>query len=188
VNADGPPDSDVRRYGGHGVRVAFDVDVVPAQRPGIFGAEPGQQAERDVGAHQLGRPADVLEPWPQLEDGQGLGGWPWQISGRRVRSSSGSKIRDVANANKPRPTQAAQAIQDLIPFKFSTWSHFPRAWKPLNARPPSCDAHPERTRTEFCLYDRPHNDYPYTQKFVEKAATAQGFRDFLGVEPVPKRS
>ena len=100
------------------------------------------------------------------------------------------QIRDVASADKLRPTKAAQAIQALIPFKFSTWSHFPRAWKALNARPPTGDSHPERTRTEFCVYDRPHNDYLYTQKFIEKvaekAATAEGFRDFLGIDPVPK--
>jgi hypothetical protein len=102
------------------------------------------------------------------------------------------QIRDVANADKLRPTQAAKAIEALIPFNFGVSSHFARAWKALNARPPTRDAHPERTRTEYCLYDRPHNDYLYTQKFVdtvaEKITTAEGFRDFLGMRPTPKKA
>jgi hypothetical protein len=102
------------------------------------------------------------------------------------------QIRDVASADKLRPRQASKAIQDLIPFKFSTYSHFPRAWKALKARPLTGDANPERTRAEYCIYNRPYNDYLYTQKFVdkvaEKVATEQGFRDFLGMEPVTKKA
>lgn len=100
------------------------------------------------------------------------------------------QIREVVNANTVRATQAAQAIQDLIPFKFRPSTHVPRAWKALKARPAAGDTHPERTRTEYCVYDRAHGDYLYTQKFIEKVAektaTAEDFRDFLGLEPVAK--
>ena len=62
----------------------------PAQGPGLLGAEPAQQAQHDVGVHQLGGPADVFQAGPQfhhrespsrgrehcgLVQGQGLG-WP----------------------------------------------------------------------------------------------------------------
>ena len=59
--------------GGCSVGVAVEVDVCPAQRPGFLGADPGQQAQRDVGVHQLGRAADVLQAGPQLDYGQGPG-------------------------------------------------------------------------------------------------------------------
>jgi hypothetical protein len=101
------------------------------------------------------------------------------------------QIRDVANADKLKPAQAAKAIQARIPFKFSASSHFPRAWKALEVRPPTGDSHPERTRTEYCVYDGPHNDYVYTHKFVDKVvskvSTEDGFRDLLGMKPTLKK-
>jgi hypothetical protein len=60
----------MRRHGRVGIGIAVEVDVLPAQRPGLLGAEPGQQAQRDVDAHQLGRPADVLQARVQLQHRQ----------------------------------------------------------------------------------------------------------------------
>ena len=48
--------------------------MLPAQRAGFFGADPGEQAQHDVGVHQLGRPADVFEAGPQFHHRQGAGG------------------------------------------------------------------------------------------------------------------
>jgi hypothetical protein len=44
--------------GGTGGRVAVRVDVRPAQRPGLLGADPAQKAQHDVGVHQFGRAAE----------------------------------------------------------------------------------------------------------------------------------
>ena len=74
VGADRPPHGYVRRDGRAGGRVAVQVDVGPAQGAGFLGAEPAQQAQHDVGVHQLGRAADVLQAGPQFHDGQGRGG------------------------------------------------------------------------------------------------------------------
>jgi len=78
----------MRRHGRAGGRVAIQVDVGPAQGPGLLGADPAQQAQHDVGVHQLGGSADVLQAGPQfnhrespgrgrercgLVQGQGLG-------------------------------------------------------------------------------------------------------------------
>ena len=60
--------------GGAGGGVAVEVDVGPAQGAGFFGADPGEQAEHDVGVHELGGPADVFEAGPQFHHGQGAGG------------------------------------------------------------------------------------------------------------------
>jgi hypothetical protein len=102
------------------------------------------------------------------------------------------QIRDVVNADKMKPSEAAKKVQDRIPFKFSVHSHFRRAWRALEVRPPGGDPNPERTRSEFCVYDRPHQDYLYTQAFVDKVATKistdEGFRELLGLDPVLKTS
>ena len=46
----------------------------PAQGAGFFGADPGQQAQRDVGVHERGRPADVFQAGPQFHHRQGRRG------------------------------------------------------------------------------------------------------------------
>ena len=74
VGADRPPDGYVRRDERAGGRVAVQVHVRPAQRPGLFGAEPAQQAQRDVGVHQRGRAADIFQAGPQFHHRQGAGG------------------------------------------------------------------------------------------------------------------
>jgi hypothetical protein len=100
------------------------------------------------------------------------------------------RIRDVANADKMKPTEASRRIQDRIPFKFSVHSHFPRAWKRLSARPSGKTDHPERTNADFCVYDRPHDDYLYTEAFVDKVAglcsTEEGFETLVAMVPVRK--
>jgi hypothetical protein len=97
------------------------------------------------------------------------------------------QIREVANADKLKPTAAADAIEAALPFRFSVYSHFPRAWQALKARPKAGDVHPERTLSNLCVYDKPHNDYLYTAAFVDavvaKVCTEDGFREFLGLEP-----
>jgi len=46
---------------------------LPAQRPGLLGADPAQKAQHDVGVHEFGRPADILQAGPQLHHRQGPG-------------------------------------------------------------------------------------------------------------------
>ena len=74
VGADRSPDGHVRRDGRPGGRVAVQVDVGPAQRAGFLGAQPAQQAQRDVGVHQLRRAADVFQAGPQFHHRQGRRG------------------------------------------------------------------------------------------------------------------
>jgi hypothetical protein len=60
-------------------------------------------------------------------------------------------FRDVANVDKLKPGQAASQIQSRIPFRFSAYSHFARAWRALEVRPVGGAMQPERTLTEFCV-------------------------------------
>jgi len=100
------------------------------------------------------------------------------------------QIRDVANADKMKPGEASRKIQDKIPFKFSVHSHFPKAWKNLQARPGGKTDHPERTRGDYCVYDRPHGDYLYTEAFIDKVAkecsSEDGFKRLTGIAAVRK--
>jgi hypothetical protein len=51
--------------GGVASGVAVEVDVGPVQGSGFFGADPGEQAEHDVGVHEVGGAADVFEAGAQ---------------------------------------------------------------------------------------------------------------------------
>lgn len=97
--------------------------------------------------------------------------------------------RPVVGHGLLRPTQAAQAVQDRIPFVFNT-NHFTTAWKKIGVRPKVGDPHPERTDEKYCLYDEPHRDYGYTEAYIAKlardCATEAGFRALLGTAPRDK--
>jgi hypothetical protein len=67
------PDGYVRRDGRTGGGVAVEVDVGPVHGAGFFGADPGEQAEHDVGVQELVGAADVFEAGPQFHHGQGAG-------------------------------------------------------------------------------------------------------------------
>jgi len=99
------------------------------------------------------------------------------------------QIRSVVSEDLLKPTPAAAAIEARIPYKFGV-HHFVKAWKTLAIRPPEGDSHPERTKQDFCIYDRPHRDYLYTPAFIDKVAeravTAEGFVEITGTVPTPK--
>lgn len=42
-----------------------------------------------------------------------------------------------------------------------------RCWKRYKARPPSGSAAPQDTNKSYCVYDKRHNDYGYTQEWVD---------------------
>ena len=42
-----------------------------------------------------------------------------------------------------------------------------RCWKRYKARPDGASTNPEATDWKFCIYDRRHNDYGYTQAWVD---------------------
>ena len=60
----------------------------------------------------------------------------------------------------------------------------------IQPRPPGGDSHPDRTRSEYCVYDSVHKDYLYTRAWVEKLvrelSDANRFREIVGPEPVTK--
>jgi len=99
--------------------------------------------------------------------------------------------RGVVGHGLMKATKAAKAVQERIPFIFST-GHFINAWKRLRVRPPGGDPHPENTEEKYCLYDERHKDYGYTAAYVEKlvreCSTEEGFRKVLGTAPRDKET
>ena len=98
--------------------------------------------------------------------------------------------RPVSNLGLMRPTAAAAAIEDRIPFRFRPSSEFPQAWKKLNCRPIAGAKQPQRTDERYCVYDEPHGDYVYKQAFVDKVVRETGtearFTTFIGRKPTSK--
>lgn len=73
----------------------------------------------------------------------------------------------IANLDMYRPTEVARMVEARIPYRFRVTDHT-QVWKNFNIRPASGTAHPERTRAEYCVYDRIHQDYLYTQAWIER--------------------
>jgi hypothetical protein len=96
------------------------------------------------------------------------------------------QTRSVASSDLFKPTVVATKVQEKVPFKVGV-HHVIMAWKKMQCRPPTGDAHPERTVEKYCVYDLPHKDYLYTTAFVttliRELSTAEKFRAFLRTEP-----
>lgn len=99
------------------------------------------------------------------------------------------KARPVVNLDRFRPSEVSEKVEEAIPYRFSVYSEFPRAWKALRVRPPSnaTGAAVKRTKADYCLYDNAHNDYVYTRKYVDllisKCSSESGFINLIGRAP-----
>ncbi len=102
-------------------------------------------------------------------------------------------IRDrqvgVANKGSMRPTQVTKAAQAQIPWKFRTTPEHFRASQHFKVKPPTGGS---KTGTDgrYCVYDDAHEDYVYTQAWVDKLVqelqSKEGYRAVLDKDPVPK--
>jgi hypothetical protein len=75
----------------------------------------------------------------------------------------------IANLGRFKPGEVVEQLQSRIPYVVNMAVHT-SAWKHYRVRPPGRDARPERTVPEYCLYDQTHQDYVYTQAWVDKLA------------------
>jgi len=92
----------------------------------------------------------------------------------------------IANLDLFNPSQVVQNIQDRLPFQVNMATHID-AWKHFEVRPPTNHSQPERTLPEYCIYDKVHRDYVYTQAWVEKLvrelSTENGYENVIGRKP-----
>jgi hypothetical protein len=82
----------------------------------------------------------------------------------------------VANLDKLKPGEVVARVQAALGNPMIerngkesdkiTMDVFVRCWRKHGVRPPSGDAHPDRTKPEFCVYDAVHKDYCYTEAYV----------------------
>jgi hypothetical protein len=99
------------------------------------------------------------------------------------------KNRDVANLGWMKPAGASAAIQAGLGMRFGPFAEFPRAWKHFKVRPGSEVTGKRRAETdpEFCRYDEAHDDYLYSQKYVQfivaELADPDTFRSVIGWAP-----
>lgn len=102
------------------------------------------------------------------------------------------KERPVSNLGLYKPKAAAAMIEEAIPFRFGASSDFAQAWRLLGVRPPTNSNGKARSRTneKYCIYDEPHDDYTYTQAFIDllirKCSTETGFTETIGRPPRTK--
>lgn len=75
----------------------------------------------------------------------------------------------IANFGLFKPGEVVEKLQGRIPHPVNMSVHT-YAWRYFKVRPPGGNPHPERTIPEYCLYDQTHEDYVYTQAWVDKLA------------------
>jgi len=76
------------------------------------------------------------------------------------------KARDIVNKvqaalGNPKVERGGKLVD-----KFNLTIHA-RCWRRYKARPPSGSSTPQETNWKFCVYDKRHNDYGYTQAWVD---------------------
>ncbi len=61
------------------------------------------------------------------------------------------------------------ALRDKMPpgWKFNASYHHARCWKYYKIRPNKGDSKPEKTNEKYCYYDKPFNQYVYTQEWID---------------------
>jgi len=85
---------------------------------------------------------------------------------KRVVALLREKQIPVANVNLMRPGEVVEQVKKLLSFLFNMNAHT-CAWKYYKVRPDGRSKNPEKTKSDYCIYDRAHNDYLYTPAWVE---------------------
>jgi hypothetical protein len=92
----------------------------------------------------------------------------------------------IVNLELYKVTQVVDELTSRLPYRITIPTHTD-AWRHYQVRPPVGDGHPERTSSQYCVYDTAHNDYLYTRAWIEKLArdlaSPDVFRTITGREP-----
>lgn len=81
-------------------------------------------------------------------------------------------VTQVANAGRLKASDVCKKVQPVVrkhcgkDKKFVASYHHARACQFYGIRPPSGNAHPEKTKTQYCHYDAAHKDYVFTKQWV----------------------
>jgi uncharacterized protein DUF3644 len=95
----------------------------------------------------------------------------------------------IANLDLFKPGEVVDQVETRIPYRFTMRNHT-AAWRHFEVRPASGDAHPERTKSDVCVYDTAHRDYLYTRAWIEKlvleCSEPSRFKQATGRDPIAK--
>lgn len=95
----------------------------------------------------------------------------------------------IANLDLFKPGTVVEELTARLPFRANMSIHTV-AWKYFKVRPSGDDSHPDRTRSEYCVYDAAHGDYLYTRAWIEKLvhelANPERFKQIVRRDPVAK--
>jgi hypothetical protein len=73
----------------------------------------------------------------------------------------------IANLDYLKPGDVVSELHKRVHHTIDIHAHT-CAWKHYKVRPQKRDGNPERTKHEYCVYDKVHGDYLYTKAWVEK--------------------
>lgn len=94
----------------------------------------------------------------------------------------------IANLDLLKPSQVLDKLEKKLGFRPTMNAHTD-AWKYFEVRPPYGTQHPERTTSDFCVLDRAHGDYLYTQAWVNRLesafSSAERYREITGRDRDP---
>lgn len=97
----------------------------------------------------------------------------------------------IANLGLYKPGEVVAELEKRLSMRINMANHTD-AWRYFGVRPRLRDPHPERTRSEYCIYDEVHEDYVYTIAWVEMLArefsNAGRFEEISGRKQRPKMS
>ncbi len=77
---------------------------------------------------------------------------------------------EAINVNRLKASEVVSRVQEMFPA-FSLYYHT-LAWRHFAIRPHGNAPDPARTDATYCVYDRAHRDYLYTEAWVERIKTA----------------
>ena len=86
-----------------------------------------------------------------------------------VEFKLGVDIVPIPNLGDPKVMRGGKEVDKFNP----TWHT--RCWRYFKVRPPGGSSYPEQTDTKYCIYDKRHNDYGYTEEWVK--LLLEKFRD-----------
>ena len=92
----------------------------------------------------------------------------------RPDSAEGKEIRNVLVQYKAadhlfphKPSQVVRLVQERSGVRFTSHNHT-QAWRLHDVRPRGGVKQPENTNKDYCIYHAAHNDYTYSEKWVER--------------------
>jgi hypothetical protein len=89
------------------------------------------------------------------------------------RSEEAKEIHNILLKFKPsdelyphKPVEVAKLVAERSKRIFRI-DHHTKAWQKFNVRPHKGSPTPEKTKQDYCIYHKAHNDYTYSSKWIE---------------------